>query len=723
MRRDAAFAATATGVLCAAGVWLIFAPLHDWMRYPLAYTNSGDALANLWLIKTVIETGWVSVNPALGAPFGATVFDFPHPEVLFLLFYRAAGALTSNVALIHNLFYLVGFPVVAWSALAVLRGELRVAWPLAVAGAFLFTWLPYHSQRVAHLHLSNYAVVPVAAWLLLRVTGDRPPFFETGRLRPASAMVWLGVVGLAWTSIYYTFLAIVLLAAASVLEGIVSRSLRPVASALLVTAAVAAALAVALAPVLRHSAIDGPNPDPAVRSFAESDVYALRPIHLVLPSERHWLEPLSSPARTYNASAPFINENRTAALGVVGAVGFVLLLAHLLTGHRSLPATQAMATLARANLIALLFGVTGGLGALLALVVTPQFRGLNRVSVFIAFFSISAVIVAIDGAIARLGPMRRAVSHGVAGALIVLGFVDQRPASRPALGAVASTFDSDRTFVDRIERLLPAGAMLYQVPYTQFPEVPPFHREPLYSPMRLYLQSRTIRWSYGGMKGRPGDYWHRAVERMPWPQRVAMLRAAGFTGLVLDRHALQDGGRADAAALAALGFPPPMDSADREFAFYFVAPEPPAAAPAGLLAVPARGFYPPEGEYPREWSWTEGHADLFIHHGRSDHRAVDLTCVVRSLTPRRVVLRSPDARQASVKISGAGVAVPLRLAFTLHPGWNLLRFETDQPPVRTQDPRDTRWLAFMVGELLVVPASREKLAGFRGRAGQDSHGP
>jgi phosphoglycerol transferase len=653
-RRDAASAAAITGLLCVAGVWLVFAPLHDWMRYPLAYTDTADALANLWVIKTVIETGWVSVNPALGAPFGATVFDFPHPEVLFLLFYRSAGAFTSNVALIHNLFYLVGFPVVAWSALAVLRGELRVAWPLAVAGAFLFTWLPYHSQRLAHLHLSNYAVVPVAAWLLLRVTADRPPFFEQGRLRPAAAAVWLAVVALAWTSIYYTFFAIVLLAAAGVLEGIVARSLRPVASALLVSLAVAAALAVALAPVLRQRAIDGANPDAATRSFAESDVYALRPIHLVLPSDRHWLAPLASPARTYNPSAPLINENRTAALGITGAVGFLLLLAHLLTGHRSLPATHAMATLARANLIAVLFGVTGGLGAILALVVTPQFRSLNRVSVFIAFFSISAVIVAIDGLIARLGPRRRVVSHVVAGALIVLGFVDQRPADHPALGAVASTFDSDRTFVDRIERLLPAGGMVYQVPYTQFPEVLPFRREPLYSPMRLYLHSRTTRWSYGGMKGRPGDYWHRAVERLPWPQRAVVLRAAGFTGLVLDRHAIQDGGRADAGALAALGFAAPVDSADREFAFYVLAPAAPAVSPAGLLAAPARGFHPAEGEYPRHWSWTDGNADVFIHHGSSDGRTVDLTCVLRSLTPRRVVLRSPDDRHATVEISGAG---------------------------------------------------------------------
>ena len=47
-----------------------------------------------------------------------------------------------------------------------------------------------------------------------------------------------------------------------------------------------------------------------------------------------------------------------------------------------------------------------------------------------------------------------------------------------------------------------------------FPEVPPLHREPLYSPMRMFVHSRDLRWSYGGMKGRPGDYWHQALDRL-----------------------------------------------------------------------------------------------------------------------------------------------------------------------------------------------------------------
>ena len=148
----------------------------------------------------------------LGRRSARPFFDFPRSEVLFLLFYRAAGLVTDNVALIHNVFYFAGFPLVAWSALAVLRRELHVAWPLAVAGAIVFCWLPYHFLRLEHLHLSNYVAVPIAAWLMLRVGGERPPFFERGRLGAATPAVWLAVALVAVTSIYYAFFAVVLIA-------------------------------------------------------------------------------------------------------------------------------------------------------------------------------------------------------------------------------------------------------------------------------------------------------------------------------------------------------------------------------------------------------------------------------------------------------------------------------------------------------------------------------
>ena len=702
---DAVYATLITGLLCLAGAWVVFGPMHDWVRYPLSYTDQRDALANLWVIKTVMETGSAYGSPALGAPFGALFFDFPRPEVLFLLFYRAAGRITDNVSLVHNLFYLAGFPLVAWSALAVLRRELHVAWPLAAAGAIVFCWLPYHFLRLEHLHLSNYVAVPIAAWLMLRVGGERPPFFERGRLGAAAPAVWLAAVLVAVTSIYYAFFAVILIAGVGAIQGIAVRSWRPAASALLVVASIGTVLSVALIPVLRYRAAAGANPAVAARSVAENDFYSLRPIHLVLPSASHTSARLASFSRTYNGPASYPNENQFAALGLIGAVGFVLLLLHLLTGDRVLPATPGVATLARANLVAVLFGVSGGVGALVAVLVTPQFRALNRISVFVAFFSIAAVMIAIDRAIGRLGAMRERATYVLAAAVVTVAFVDQRTMSRPAVAHLATTFDSDRAFVERIESLLPHDAMVYQVPYTRFPEVPPLHREPFYSPMRMFVHSRALRWSYGGMKGRPGDYWHQALDRLPLPDRLARIRATGFAGLVLDRAALPDAGVAHDQALAALGAVDRFESRDATLAFYRFPEAVTGTNPLAPLWVAGRGFYQEERDLSRQWNWSEGNAEMYIHHRGTEGLPVELTCVLRSLSPRQVLVRSSDGSSRAATIAGAGLSAPVRLRFSLVPGWNTVRFETDTPAVHPEGSPDPRRLAFMLAELQVRHAT------------------
>jgi phosphoglycerol transferase len=224
--RDVVLAFTLSGLLSLLSIWIVFRPLSDWAAYPLAYTNTDDGLFNLYVIKTVIETGWYGSNPALGAPFGSEPFDFAKPETLHLLFYKIASLFTANVPLIHNLFYLAGFALVAWSALIVLRSSLGLSWPLAIAGGQIYSWLPYHFARIEHLFLSNYFVVPIGVWLMLRVCSERAPFYERGRLGASTGRVWLAIALVASTSLYYGFFTLVLLVGVAAVESVGSRSWR-----------------------------------------------------------------------------------------------------------------------------------------------------------------------------------------------------------------------------------------------------------------------------------------------------------------------------------------------------------------------------------------------------------------------------------------------------------------------------------------------------------------
>ncbi len=567
--RDALLACALATAVSLAGVALAFGPLRDWTRYPLLYTNAQDALFNLFFVKTVLETGWYASNPALGAPFGATFLDFPKPETLFLLGYRVAGLFTRNAALVYNVFYFLGFPLVTLAALGVLRRELRVSWPASIAGGLLFSWLPFHYARIEHLFLSDYLAVPLAVGLVLRVCGDRPPFFESGRLRAAVPGVWLMIALAGSAGIYYAYFAVLLISASGLVAALATRAWRPATSATLVALTLGAVATVNLAPSILYRAREGANPFVAARSLADADVYALRPLQLFLPYEGHRLTALAGPARSFVASLAPAPAERKAALGVFGAAGCLLLILHLLSGNRVLAPTPAMATLARANALAIVVGVAGGFGALVSLFISPVFRALDRISVFIGFIALAAFVAALDRGLRRLDGPRHWRTVTVFVAVVGVGFLDETPANaRPDSPAAFQTFASDRAFVSRIERELPSGAMVYQLPYAGFPEARKLVREPFYSSLRPYLHSASLRWSYGGMKGRHGDRWHRMVDGMPLAERIAAVQAAGFRGIVVDRLALRHRGRDCERTLRELGLPGPESSADGSLAFY-----------------------------------------------------------------------------------------------------------------------------------------------------------
>src|SRR3712207_7344477 len=64
-----------------------------------------------------------------------------------------------------------------------------------------------------------------------------------------------------------------------------------------------------------------------------------------------------------------------------------------------------------AALTAFLVGTTGGVSAILAWVVSPQIRGWNRLSIFIAFFALAAVALLLD-ALGRRSEERRVGKEG-----------------------------------------------------------------------------------------------------------------------------------------------------------------------------------------------------------------------------------------------------------------------------------------------------------------------
>lgn len=695
-----ALAVFVTLAICTAVLAWLYWPLTDWLTLPLTYT--GDGLWSLFVIKTVLQTGWYASNPQLGTPFEANFLDFAKPEVLHLAFYRFAGLFTQNIALIHNLFFGLGFHFVALSALAVLRRGFGLSWPLAVAGALLFTFLPFHFIRLEHLFLSSYYVVPIAAWLVLQVSGERPPFHESGRLGAGRWTVWVACAVLASTSIYYAFFGLCLIFAAGLLESLRIRAWKHLVSGGLVCALVGGVVLVNLAPSLMHRHTEGRNTEVAARPMHEVEVYALRPLQLVLPSNQHRSPTLAGWTRAYEASATFVNENQTSTLGLLGSAGFLLMLLALLSGHRSLHTLPPFGIAARASAVAVLLGVSGGAGTLIALVFEPQFRALNRISVVIAFFSIAALLLLVQRAAQTVpAAWRQGTLVVVAVLLFSFGLWDQAPATpRPPSDRIGAQYANDRAFVQRIEQALPPGSRVLQLPYNAFPEAPPLHKEGVYSPLRGFLHSGHLRWSHGGVRGREGDLWHRTLAQQPTPELLRLARASGFSSIWLDRRAMPDRGARLDRDLRAHGARFGFQSHDGSLAWYLLpAPAAATAPPAQLPPWLGKGFHPWEYQGDAHWAWAGGDADLVVLPPTLT-RPQRVRLVLRTLVPRSIQVVVGDRVVASARLINSD---PQELVFDhqFSDRQTTLQLRTDTPAQTSNaDPRPLSFalMSFEMGD-------------------------
>lgn len=698
------FAAVVVGLLCLLGLSLAFGPLDTWKDYPLYYT--GDGLWNLFVAKTIFETGWYFQNPWLGAPFGATFLDFPKPEVLYLAFFRVAGAFTKDPAQACNVFYFLGFPAVGWAALWTLRTGFRLEWPLAIAGAALYAFLPYHLLRIGHLFLANYFVVPLAIWLMLRIAADAPPFFERSKLGGSTPLVWLLCVLIAGTSSYYAYFSVLLLMLSGGVEAILQRHWRPLASAGCLVLMIAAFSAINLAPSLWYRIHEGPNLEVATRAPSGADVYSLRPIQMILPSPRHRVQALAQPARKYNSTAPLVNENWTSTLGMLASAGFVILLLALLIGSDFFRNMPVLAAATRINAFALFTGITGGLGTVIAVLLAPQYRAINRISVFIAFVSLAALLVLIQRWGERSAWKPRAFSL-IAVALLPFGYWDQVPADiRPQTEQLVRDYNNDRRFVSGLESILPRNASVYQLPYVPFPEHPPQHRASTYNHLRPYLHATQLRWSLGEMKGRPRDLWHRALAELPVKEQLAHIRTAGFDGILVDRSALPDDGEALERQLREAGLAPQLESEGKDFAFYRLlqSADGTIRLPA-LPPVPYTGFYGWEMQGNDRWVWSRGNAIFLLQYHGGQPRHFRFEGELTTVSERGVTFQANGRDLAEVSLHpGAWRSVSVRV--TLPPGRTELVITTDRPAIQAgkNDPRE---VAFALrNPRLVVDESR-----------------
>lgn len=693
--------------------------------YPFNY--SGDSLLHVTVIKAIVEHGWYQFIDRLGAPGGLHLEDFPLADNLCCAIIRVLALATSNPFLIQNLFFLGLFPVTAVVTAWTLR-RFGLSAGAALLGGVLYTFLPYHFLRGTwHLFLTAYFLVPpvcLVAWWTMRgslfAPRDAVEDLAQNRLRRwrlAGSFFICALIGC--NAVYYPFFACTLLAAAGLYALVTRHDWRHGLLAWVLAGLIGAVVVANLLPTIIYVRHHG-KVDVGVRAPGEAEIYGLKLTQLLLPTEHHRLPVLNQLRQNYADSAPLNNENAGSSLGLIGSGGLLLLLVWVLVVRPKSkvppPSPDAAVNLAAIltpisvlNLGAILVGTIGGFSSLFALLVSSQIRGYNRISVFIAFLSLLAVTAALDHLIGR--QLRSAAARGAffVGmlALVVFGVWDQTtPQDIQDYHQVRHASIDDARFFAQIEKTLPPGSMVFQLPAASFPEGGNINGMGDYAEFRGYVQTRTLRWSYGAMRGRGQDTWNETTAAFPPEKMLPVLAAAGYGGLYIDCLGYEDHGAGEIERIAAvLDGAKPLWSKDRMTAFFDLTPHS-AALLKGMSDVRREALrHTLRYKWTAEFTGLEKNAtETWVWCGRRG----DLVLSNDSAKQAKTVRVSLDCRAAThgmyhMHVSGDVVQQelmfkedngPFAATFTLPPGQHVVHFECDAPEVHAPgDPRPLAWQA------------------------------
>ena len=666
-RRDRAIAAAwligAMGMALLAITWT----LRLWnapLRIPLA--PGGDALPVFTAIKAFLTNGWYLTNPDLAAPFGQSLYDFAgfSGDVLQWLVIGILGLVIHDPGLLMTTYFLLGYAFVTAAGFVVLR-SLGGSRPTALALSVIIAMLPYHlAHGEGHIMLANYVAAPVACWLVIRVLLGMPLVTRRGggRIRSLTTATTLGtvtaVVLTGLTSLYYAVFTLLLLGIAILVRGLATLRWRAVIPGVCAAVGVGAMLIVSILPGLIYQWANGANAGIAVRLPIESEYYSFSLGRLLLSLSGHRIQALSDLGNSYVANSVWISEG-DAALGLILGGTFVAMIVAFAvwTIRGRWPASQRVAV-ARAAMIgafsAFLIGTFGGVGDLIAQLVSPQIRAWTRITPFLAFFCAIILMVAIEWLRDRTRGYRWGRAFGVAFpiALMFVGIVDQTsPTNIPNYAGNAALWNSQRAFVQRIEAVMPPNAMILQLPIHSFPEGGPLVEMGDYDQLAGYAHSTDLRWSFGAINGRP-EAWGLAAARLPLPVLLRGAAAAGFDGVWIDRAGYEDSGKKAIATVRALtGERTLIQSEGGRLVFMDLRPLRASLAAtrsraqlqdlAQTILTPATtaygaGFYDEERASGSTWRWAQREAVLSVDNTAGSVRSVRWSAELHATPGARV---------------------------------------------------------------------------------------
>lgn len=521
------------------------------MNYPPNLT--GDGIFHAAIIKNIDENGWIGLSTYYGAPgddLGYVTYQNPYLQIFILKLLIFCGDWASTL----NWYFLISFPLTTIIAIYVLR-EFNLRPFSAITGSLLFTFLPYHFLRgISHLLLSDYFLIPLAILLCYWIYDDRPLFIkrENDRLKldlfnKESLLCILFCICIAGMSPYYAFFSCFFILFTAFISIVKNKDIIFAMRSGIPFIAICSLLYISLKIIPFNNHLGRISNLLISQKFPwETEIYGLKFIQLLLPIPNNVIPAFASLNKYYNTYSPLVTENATAALGIVGSIGFIILLIWIFIKVTDVKIFffnikeryKQFNFISSLNLIAFLFGTIGGLGTLFAFLVVPNMRSVNRISLFIAFFSILSLLILIEDLSEKIEKKsnRKSIIYAILMcSVLFIGIGDEViPFSNYYSGQNVDQYNNSEEYYNTIETLLPENSMVLQLPVLAGVELK--NQIQYYEYLKPYLFTSDTRWTFFQNNESIFTWLNKLEKEYDFEDQINIASSAGFNGILIDSY-------------------------------------------------------------------------------------------------------------------------------------------------------------------------------------------
>lgn len=672
--------------------------------------ENGDMLLSSLFYKNMIETNSIWNGNLLAAPFQFNMYNFPAmTNMIVLVPVFIFGKIFNNAIIGMLIVMILSFPMAAIFSYYAIR-QFKVKRIICVIGSLVYAFIPFKMMRMwGHFSYGNsLMIIPIAVIILYWLYEDnklllinKDIFKYKKNIIVALFIIIIGS-GEAYYAFFFCFFVVVTILIKALNE---KKYLTNIIKSCLVIFETVIVMLIIMLPSLLNTSEQFQSIEKPVRSAAETEIYGLKLMHLFLPSNTG-LNKIDTLSYKYSLQTVYNNENMSAFLSVFAGIGFLILIISLLSSNYFKERENQIKLLAGLNISAILLSSIGGFSYFVAAFIYSQVRAYNRISVFIAFFSV--VSLCIVGSMIIENTNKYIIKNIT---IIILSIIAALSiifnGSTKSSLTIKNIYEYSKVneyiydFINEIEKEVGKEAMIYQMPYYKFPESPPLNDMKDYSLAIPYVYSKNnIKWSYGNYKGTEGDLWHRAVSKLPIEERILKISKAGFDGIYIDTAAYQQEELQELLGdLNEILQVNPIITPNNRLYFYSMKnyntkiEENKNEGFNDVLYLNGNGMYDEEINGDEKWIWSDRESSLYIFNDSKETISKKLIMTISTGDNELSDISiNFNEKQFNFKTTNAGTECDITV--DLKPGMNEIKFNTNA--LRVNAPLDQRNLYFRI---------------------------